>query len=201
MLSLTRKPLSLILSLLGCLFMTSPLQALEPTIPTFQELLTEAGLELSVPDGFNEIELKKIPLLQHEKAIRSADGKLELRYVIRPLSRIEIDYSDPHSAVPEPNHMFNMLFHTMIGNLTKRGSRSPTKEYSQAQAKEFFNADWAALGVFDVVPEYSGQYSQVMLLAMHKNDLADAYTVFLFNDYAEVKETVQQSMDSLKFSQ
>ena len=133
--------------------------------------------------------------------MRSADGKLELRYVIRPLGRIEIDYQDPHSAMPEPNHMFNMLFHTMVGNLTKRGSRSPTKEYSQAQAREFFNADWAAVSVFDVVPEYSDAYSQMMMLALHKNDIADAYTVFLFNDYAQVKQAVQQTMSSLKFAE
>lgn len=138
-------------------------------------------------------------MLQHEKALRSNNGKLELRYVIRPLARIEIDYNDPHSAVPEPNHMFNMLFHTLIGNLTKRGSRSPTKEYSQTQAKAFFNADWAAVGVFDVVPEYSDDYSQVMRLALHKNGRANAYTVFLFDDYAQVKPMVQQTMSSLKF--
>ena len=39
-----------------------------------------------------------------------------------------------------------------------------------------------------------------MMLALHKNDLADAYTVFLFDDYAQVKQAVQQSMSSLKFA-
>ncbi|MDJ0806792.1 MAG: hypothetical protein QNJ78_08150 [Gammaproteobacteria bacterium] len=195
------RPLFPLLSVIGWILVSSSLNAQEMAIPGFQELLIEAGLELSVPEGFQEVELEKNPLLQHEKAVRSQDGRLELRYVIRPLSRIEIDYSDPHSAMPEPNHMFNMLFHTIIGNLTKRGSRSPTKEYSQTQAKEFFNADWAAVGVFDVVSEYTDRYSQVMMLALHKNDIADAYTVFLFNDYDQVKPAVQQSMSSLKFTE
>ncbi len=193
------KPL-IALSFICSLLLANSLSAEERTIPTFQELLTEAGLELKVPDGFDEIELQKNPILQHEKAMRNQDGSLELRYVIRPLSRIEIDYNDPHSAVPEPNHMFNMLFHTMIGNLTKRGSRNPTKEYSLAQAKEFFNADWAAVSVFDVVPEYTDEYTQVMMLALHKNDKSDAYAIFLFNDYAHVKQAVQQSMSAMKFS-
>ncbi len=198
--SVLNKQLYIVFGFIGWMLLSSSLSAQEQAIPTFPELLTEAGLELKVPEGFEEIKLQKNPLLQHEKAMRSQDGSLELRYVIRPLGRIEIDYEDPHSAVPEPNHMFNMLFHTMIGNLTKRGSRSPTQEYSKAQAKEFFNADWAAVSVFDVVPEYSDKYSQVMMLALHKNDLADAYTVFLFDDYAQVKQAVQASMSSLKFT-
>jgi hypothetical protein len=178
---------------------TASVMGEEQTPPSFQDLLHEAGLELTIPVGFEEISLEKNPLLQHEKALSNQDSSLEIRYVIRPLSRIEIDYQDPHSAVPEPNHMFNMLFHTLVGNLTKRGSRSPTREYSQTQAREFFNADWAAVVVFDVVENYSRDYSQVMMLALHKNDKADAYAVFLFNDYAQIKETVQQSMSALRF--
>ena len=188
-----------LIALFFMMLATASVMAGEKTPPTFQDLLHEAGLELTLPAGFEEINLEKTPLLQHEKALRNPDASLEIRYVIRPLKRIEIDYQDPHSAVPEPNHMFNMLFHTLVGNLAKRGSRSPTREYSQTQAREFFNADWAAVGVFDVEEAYSRDYSQVMLLALHKNDQADAYAVFLFNDYAQVQETVQQSMTALKF--
>jgi hypothetical protein len=182
-----------------CLLLTGVSNAQQAATPTFQDLLLEAGLEFTQPPGFKQISLEQPPLLQHEKALRHEDGKLEIRYVIRPLSRLEIDYQDPHSAVPEPNHMFNMLFHTLIGNLSKRGSRSPTREYSQTQARDFFNADWAAVGVFDVVEDYSQDYSLVMMLALHKNDKADAYAVFLFDDYAQVKEQVQQSMTALMF--
>ena len=169
--------------------------------PSFQELLKEAGLSFTTPAEFEEISLQTSPFLQHEKAIRNRKGDLEIRYAIRPLQRIEIDYQDPHSAVPEPNHMFNMLFHTLVGNLTQRGSRSPTREYSANQSKEFFNADWAALGVFDVVDAYSSEFDQAMLLALHKNAMADAYAVFLFDDYTQVKQSIQQSMTALKFKE
>jgi hypothetical protein len=97
--------------------------------------------------------------------------------------------------------MFNMLFHTLVGNLTQRGSRSPTREYSANQSKEFFNADWAALGIFDVVDAYSAEFDQAMLLALHKNAMADAYAVFLFNDYTQVKQSIQQSLTALKFKE
>ena len=40
-----------------------------------------------------------------------------------------------------------------------------------------------------------------MLLALHKNAMADAYAVFLFNDYSQVKQSIQQSMTALKFKQ
>lgn len=39
----------------------------------------------------------------------------------------------------------------------------------------------------------------ILMLALHKNDKADAYADFLFNDYAQVREIVQQSMSALRF--
>ena len=74
----------------------------------FQQRLSEAGLIFTQPQGFKQLPPVANPLLPYEHAIRSQDGKLETRYAIRPLSRVTIDYSDPHNSAPEPNHLFNM---------------------------------------------------------------------------------------------
>lgn len=109
-----------------------------------------------------------------------------------------MDYEDPHNAAPEPNHIFTMMFTALIGQLSSGGS-SPHREYQQQEAQTRFNADWAALSVFDVEPEYSTDFSQAFLLALHKNNLSDAYMVILFNDYSEIKPALEQVMQSLRF--
>ena len=165
----------------------------------FQQRLSEAGLIFTQPQGFKPLPPVANPLLPYEHAIRSQDGKLETRYAIRPLSRVTIDYSDPHNSAPEPNHLFNMLFASLVEQLSS-GGNTPRREYTGEQAKELFNADWAAAAVFDVSQQLSLDYTQGLLVAIHKNDQADAYMVYLFNSYPEVKQRIHTTLPSLRFN-
>ncbi len=164
----------------------------------FGQLLAESGLEFSMPAGFEEIPLTPNSLLQHERAIRSKVGNLEVRYVIRPIGRVEIAYDDPHSAAPQPNDLFAMLFDTLTIRLSG-GGHAPDNRYPPEQARDLFNAHWASASVFDVVPELTRDFSQALLVAIHKNDLADAYVIYLFDDYEQVKGLIKSAMSSLGF--
>ena len=165
---------------------------------TFNDLLDEAGMTFDKPQDYDPVEVKPSELFPHEYAIKRNNNNMEIRYSIRPLSRIEIDYQDPHNAAPEPNHIFSMMFTALIGQLSSGGS-TPHREFQLDEAKQKFNADWAALSVFDVESSYSTQYQQAFLLALHKNNLSDAYMVILFNDYDEIKPQLDQAMRSLRF--
>ena len=138
-------------------------------------------------------------MLPYEYALRHDSGGLEIRYIIRPLGRISIDYNDPHNAAPEPNHLFPLLFESLINELSS-GGNTPNKEYPQAQARELFNAGWAAAAVFDVNPEFSNDYSQALLIGIHKDNQADAYSLFLYNEYPQVKEIIQGALSTLSFA-
>ncbi|NNE63323.1 MAG: hypothetical protein HKN34_04505 [Gammaproteobacteria bacterium] len=166
--------------------------------PDFESLLKEAGLSFRQPATFEEVEVKDNALFPYERAIRKTDGSIEVRYAIRPLSRISIDYEDPHNAAPEPNHIFSMMFTALIGRLSNGGS-SPHREYQQEEASEKFNADWAALSLFDVEPDYSKEFRMAFLVALHKNDLSDAYVVILFDDLEMIKPQLEVVMSSLRF--
>lgn len=165
----------------------------------FQQRLSEAGLIFTPPQGFKPLPPVANPLLAYEHAIRGQASKLEVRYAIRPLSRVKIDYSDPHNSAPEPNHLFNMLFASLVEQLSSGGD-TPRREYTDEQAKELFNADWAAAAVFDVSQQLSQDYTQGLLVAIHKNDQADAYMVYLFNSYPEVKQRIHTTLPSLRFN-
>lgn len=79
--------------------------ATEPTTrQAFDRLLDESGLHLESSQNFIDVPISANPVLPYEHAMRHKSGELELRFIIRPLKRIEIEYNDPHNAAPEPNH-------------------------------------------------------------------------------------------------
>lgn len=164
----------------------------------FNKLLNEAGLQLAPATNLKNIKPRSNPVQQYEYALRTRDTTLEIRYAIRPLARVKIDYEDPHSSAPDPNHLFPLLFDSMLENISTSGS-TPKREYSEKQSRSLFNADWASAAAFDVTPEFSKKYKQGLLIAIHKNNKADAYTIFLYNDYSKVKKIINSSLSLVSF--
>jgi len=164
----------------------------------FDKLLEEGGLEFHPPEGFHPVPVEPDYVMPYEARYRSEDGKLEIRYAIRPLGRIEIDYDDPHNAAPAPNDLFNMLFRTLSETLA-RDHQVMSRTYTPEKAREEFRAGWVAVGVFDLSPDISNRYREAMLFAIHQNDKADAYVLFLTNDLAAEKARIKRARARLKF--
>lgn len=165
---------------------------------SFEKLLKDSRLKIVVPEEFDVLSGQANKILAYEYALAHTSKKLAVRYAIRPISMVSIDYDDPHNAAPEPNYLFAMLFQSLVSDFS-RGGNSPTREYSRKDAQEKFNADWAAAAVLDVTPEFSRDYDQLLLLAIHKNNAADAYIMVLFDDYHSVKQEINLVLASLKF--
>jgi len=187
------------LILVGYQFAVSASTETQPPAELFKQLLEESGLRIESSPGFTDIPVTPNPVFHYEHAQRHSSGALEIRYIIRPLGRLSIDYSDPHNAAPEPNHLFPLLFESLMNELS-RGGNTPNREYSQSDARELFNAGWASAAVFDVNPEFSSAYSQALLIGIHKDGLADAYSVFLYNEYSQAKDYIKQTLSSLSFA-
>ena len=166
--------------------------------PGFHDLLKEGGLEFTPPAGFRSLPVEPDYVLPYEARYRSPDGGLEVRYAIRPLDRIEIDYHDPHSAAPAPNDLFNMLFRALSETLAA-DHQVTSREYPAQKAQQEFRAGWAAVGVFDLAPGVSRKYHEGMLFAIHQNDKSDAYILFLTNDLAAEKGRIKALKNSLRF--
>ncbi len=167
--------------------------------PTFETLIAEAGLVMQVPHGFKAVDRPASTVFPHERALRHDSGVLEIRYAIRPLARMRVDYSDPHNAAPDPEHMFDMLF-TSITERLAAGGHSPRREYEAAEALERFNADWAAASAFGTRPTLSTEYPEALLLALHKRGKADVYAVFLYRDSERAKPMIQRALAALSFT-
>lgn len=165
---------------------------------SFRDLVAGVGLSYSQPEGFSDTPVLANPLWAYEHAVHSPEAGMEIRYVVRPIERMRIAYSDPHSNAPEPNHIFPMLFQTLIGLLSD-GKHTPSREYPPQQARAKFNAEWAAAALFDVDRRFATEHALALMVAMHKSDLADAYVIYLFDDYAKAKPLIDAGMGSLRF--
>ncbi len=166
--------------------------------PSFETLLAEGGLVFAQSDALEEISASKTELYEFEKGFRHKTLPLEVHYAIRPLQRLKIDYSDPHNSAPEPNHMYAMVFHTLVGRLAAHGAIS-SRDYQPGKAKLLFNADWAAAGLFNIDQRLHVRYRTALLLAIHKNHKADAYAIFMFDDPKPLKTTIDKLLAVLKF--
>ena len=187
--------------LLSLLLLISPWVAADQDAPSddsFESLLVEGELQFDPPEGYLDLPAGRTLVLDYERALRSPDGRLEIRIAVRPLKRLVIDYDDPHGAVPNPNHIFPLVFESLATRLSG-GRHAPSNEYPPDSAREKFNADWAAAAVFDTVTEFDTSHKQGLLVAMHRNKVSDAYVVFLFDDYATVKESLNGAMKTLVF--
>ena len=194
-----------ILAATALIFSSPPATALEEAskskepaaLPAdFTSLAAGAGLEYRQPEGFAQTPVVVNPLWAYEHAVHTSG--VEIRYAIRPIERMEIAYDDPHSNAPDPDHIFPMMFQTLIGLLSD-GKHSPSREYPPDQARAKFNADWAAAALFDLDRRFSDRYKLALMIAMHKNQLADAYTIYLFDDYETAKPVINATMGSMKF--
>ena len=165
----------------------------------FDQLLIEAGLHIETPQDFSDTPIQQNPILPYEHAFRHNSGELEVRFIIRPLNRITIDYSDPHNAAPEPDHLFPLLFESVTNRLSL-GSHTPSSTFSETIAESSFHANWAAAAVFDVNPEFASDYQSGLLIAMHRNQLADAYTLFLYNDHELAKPMINELLSVMSFT-
>lgn len=187
--------------LLALLLVCSSVLALNRELPeNFSMLLEESDLQIEQVAGFeatNEVNSNDMP---YEHAIRHSSGALEIRFIVRPLNRIEIEYNDPHNAAPEPNHLFPLLFESLTNQLTIRGGDAPSTTLTEAEAAKNFNADWAAVSVFEIDPQYSADYRSAILVAMHRNDRADAYTLLLYNNHEFAKPLIDASLSIMTFN-
>ncbi len=180
------------------LLIASTASLAEKNSDPFQRLMQEAELSFTSPDGFTELPPGSNAYLDYEQALRSDDGKLEVRLSVRPIKRIEIDYDDPHSSAPNPNHIFPLAFESLTGTLSG-GNYAPSNEYSAADAHKNFNADWAALSAFNLTSGYPSTHRQALFLAIHRNRVADAYLLLLYDDYEGQKTRIKEVMQHLRF--
>ncbi len=166
------------------------------TRKAFHKLLDASELIYSLPEGFVEIAPRPNELLPFEWSLFQKDSGLEVRLSLRPLKQIKVEYRDPHSSAPEPNHLFAMMYQTILQRISGHGVEA--KKQFAKEGLMVFHADWASAAAEIPNPEYTNKKG-LFVLALHANDKADAYLVFLYDDYVKAKPWIKKAFRVLRF--
>jgi len=170
----------------------------------FADLLAETKMVFQMPDGFVETATVDNDQMNYEYAIKYPDKKFEIRYSIRPLGGMIDLYKDNEKnkksgdAFMDPNKLYTASFQAIAMNISG-GRFGGSKEFEKNSVQKEFNADWGATTFVEAGKSFGQDYKYCMMIAIHKDDCADAYIFFMTDDKEHLMELVMPAFYSLKF--
>ncbi|RKR83428.1 hypothetical protein BDD43_3636 [Mucilaginibacter gracilis] len=168
----------------------------------FTKLLARAQLNFEQPTGWVEVPVISNSKMHYDYAIKSPDKNIELRYTIRPMDSLLIQYQkmkDKGSVILHPNTYFKPGIVAILMNISS-GARMPqTKAYDSLAVKREYNADRGMTGITLAGAAFAQDYKNCMIIAIQKDSIGYAYCFVLFNDPADLKTLPPSIFYALKF--
>ena len=189
---------------IGLLFLTLTSFASNNLPKEFSDLLVRTGLTFQKVSGLIDTKIIKNDQMNYEYAIKYPNKRFEIRYAIRPLDRLLNEYrlnqknKKKGDILINPNTRYYTLFQAIILNIS--GGKLPEiRIFEKAAVKEEFNADWGATTFVELGKEFGQNYKYCMVLALHKNNLGDAYIFYLSDSTVGFNDLVDPYFYSLRF--
>ena len=172
--------------------------------PTFISVLASGKLTFEKPSDFKEVKIIENRQMNYEYAIKHPKKNFEVRYAIRPLDELMRQYEEnmknkgPDDVYISPNNLYATLFQVTALNIS--GGQDPNIiEFNEEAVKNEFNADWGATTIVEVGKEFGQKYKYCMLVAIHKDNCADAYYFYLSDNKEQIGELMDPAFHSMKF--
>lgn len=173
----------------------------------FNSALAEGLLYFKMPENFDTVPVYPNPDMTYDLAIKSKTDSFEIRYAIRPLreriahfEKMAADTSNGNKvfASAHPNKMYQAVFTTVLLNTSSQPRAAVTPAiprfgaFKPEAVKNEFNADWGATSGYVPRATFDSHYKNCMTVTLHKDDAADVYVFYLYNN----KETMMRLMPS-----
>jgi len=179
----------------------------EKTTSGFQEKLLKTKMSFLMPKEFQETAVITNNQMNYDFAIKHKERDFEVRFAIHPLDDRMKNYLDKEKSKQSgeinknPNELYRGSFLAIAMNISGVFDKIPrTSTFPSEAIKAEFNADWGALTMVETGKEFSTVYKYCMIVAIHKDNIADAYYFYLANDQQTLKELMQAVFHSLKFN-
>ncbi len=174
-------------------------------LPTdFQALLTRAQMTFDAPPKLVMQECIENRQMNYEYALKHPKKKFEIRYAIRPLD-IQIEkYKEweknkkPGDISIHPNKLYNPMLQATLLNISG-GQLPDINVFGQAAVAKEFNADWGATAFVSLDKEFGQDYKYCLVVALHKENVADAYIFYLANDRNVILKNMEPAFHALRF--
>jgi hypothetical protein len=170
----------------------------------FTDLLSITKMTFNQPDEYSEIQVIENQQMNYEYAIINNAKDFEIRYAIRPLDEMIKNYNEreknkkPGDTNIHPNKLHTATFQAVVFNVS--GGKFPKiGEFNPESVKKEFNADWGALTMVEVGKEFGTNYKYCFLIAIHKDDVGDAYCFYLSNTKEGITKNMQAPFHALRF--
>jgi hypothetical protein len=175
------------------------------SLPTdFELLLQETGMRFVHPDGFTPVAVLPDQVWTYHHAVLSPSRNLEIRYRIDSFPRLAAEQVQLQRGMTEWISVdINAIHHTnaaaTLFNLSG-GQNLLLNPFPAEAVHAEFGADWGAIADF-VLPQLgsNGEYRVGALIALHRDDRADAYVLGLLRAPGVEFDLLQKNFYALTF--
>lgn len=173
--------------------------------PKFNNNLERGQLIFTEPEGFFPVDIIENKNMPYEYALKHNSKNFEVRYAIRPLDELLKDYEKKEKNKKEgdinihPNNLYKTLLQSTTMNISG-GYLPEIVVFDSLAVRQEFNADWGATTYVEVRNAFGANYKYCITVAIHKNNVADAYLFFLSDNTENFDDVMLTAFHSLKFN-
>lgn len=172
------------------------------SLTEFEDLVKECGMSLSIPSSFVESKIIANKNMDYEYAVKYPDKDFILRYAIRPIQYKIYPNDSVKKAVESKIKIRNTTYEANLKSVLYNisgGYDYEFKAFDKSSAKDEFNADWGAITLVELRSEFGKGYRFCMIVALHKDNVADAYYFYLSNAQDSFPISMRPLFHSLRF--
>lgn len=194
----------LLFAVFTILFLGIASSAFSQNKKAFQKLLKENELQFQMPEGYKEVKVRKNGDMGYHYAIYNPELEMEIRYSIfsiKEFVRQNPGFETPSPDHANPNEIWMTLFMVNLLNITQCGmdNKPPVGAFPDAAVRAEFGADAGATSGFPMKSEFGGDFTDMMAFVIHRDDVADAYVVFLAYDPWVLINHIDPAFHALRF--
>jgi hypothetical protein len=171
--------------------------ATDSTIIKFKKVLDDNKMVFTIPTGTTQVPVVKNKQVRYDFAVKFTDKPIEIRYSIFSLSARFAEYKifltehAPGSTMVNPNNSYKAFSYTVALNVGG-GSMDPTigfNPFPPEHVKPEFGADWGGTWIIPIKnTSFGTDYKFCIMISLHRDDVADAYIMYLGNSREELFE-------------
>ena len=175
---------------------------LSQNLSKFEATTKACGMNLNIPEGFVECKTIANKDLDYDYALKYPDKDFELRLAVRPI-KLKVYSSDSlknamESKIASRNASYESDLKSIIYDITG-GVQYEIKAFEKNAVKDEFNADWGAILLVEMKSDFGKGYKYCMIVALHKDNAADAYYLYLAKNKDNYPENMRPLFHTLRF--
>lgn len=172
----------------------------------FQKLLERSNMSFEPIQSWKKTKIIDNYQMGYQYALKHPTENFEVRYSINPLDDDLKQYAeemkkDSSSTRLHPNHYYKSSMYAILSNVSdgKVGLGAKFNTFPKESVRKEFNADWGATAMLEVGKTFGQKYKYCMVVAIHKDNQADAYYFYLGDNPEDFPKLMQGMFYSLKF--